>query len=574
MNYSDDIKRRLRLGEDSGWEFKQIEFSGDRPTSPKRDDLADEIAAFANAHGGVLLCGATDDGAVHGMSRAQIDALDALLVEISTDSIKPPARVQTHHREVDGKALLALEIPEGDAQHESPGGSYLRVGASKRLLTSDERLRLAQRRGQAPLVRFDEQPVPDTGIGTLDKSLWKPLLSAEGRADPATGLAKMGFLAEDEHGATRATVAGVLVCCSNPEEWLPNACIMATSYRGEDRSTGQLDARTIVGPLQQQIADALAFVVRTMRVGAHKDPSRTDLPQYSTAAIFEAVVNAVAHRDYSRRGSCIRLSMFDDRLEIQSPGLLPNGLAVDNLAHQQATRNRALASALSRLPTNGTMGRHERQYVMERRGDGVPIIQRETRQLAGHSPRFDLVGEDFRVTLPAAATEFSPARVALTILGDGHPVPEAEVLALFPNGTWQRATSGALGQATVGLHRVDLPMTLFVAAPGFAAHCEHQWVPNGDGQTIDLEPIDGGAVVFPEGSGQIPGLKGRLNPIRDHLDRTYLYGSNVAINQGRPQPVHFALGEELRLTDSLGRELLANIVEIVGRSSLVEYRKL
>lgn len=84
-----DIARRLRLGEDSYWEFKAIAFGGDRPISPKRDDLADEIAAFANAGGGVLLCGVTDDGSVHGMSRSQMDALEGMIVELCADSIKP-----------------------------------------------------------------------------------------------------------------------------------------------------------------------------------------------------------------------------------------------------------------------------------------------------------------------------------------------------------------------------------------------------------------------------------------------------------------------------------------------------
>ena len=91
MSYSDEeIMRRLRLGEDSAWEFKQVEFSGDRPTSPRREDWANEIAAFANASGGALLCGVSDDGDVQGMSRQQITNLDTLLVEICTDAIKPP----------------------------------------------------------------------------------------------------------------------------------------------------------------------------------------------------------------------------------------------------------------------------------------------------------------------------------------------------------------------------------------------------------------------------------------------------------------------------------------------------
>ena len=83
MRYTDEeILRRLGLGEDSGWEFKQVEFSGDQPTSPRRDDWAEESGAFANGRGGVLLCGVSDDGDVQGMSRRQIANLDALLVEV------------------------------------------------------------------------------------------------------------------------------------------------------------------------------------------------------------------------------------------------------------------------------------------------------------------------------------------------------------------------------------------------------------------------------------------------------------------------------------------------------------
>ena len=81
MTYSDEeIRRRLRLGEDSRWEFKRIDFSGDLPVAPHRDSLADELAAFANGHGGVMLCGVSDDGEVQGMTRAQLDAVEQLVV--------------------------------------------------------------------------------------------------------------------------------------------------------------------------------------------------------------------------------------------------------------------------------------------------------------------------------------------------------------------------------------------------------------------------------------------------------------------------------------------------------------
>ena len=90
---------------------------------------------------------------------------------------------------------------------------------------------------------------------------------------------------------------------------------------------------------------------------------------------------------------------------------------------------------------------------------------------------------------------------------------------------------------------------------------------------IELETLsDGGSVIFPEASGSIPGLMGRLNPIRDTHGRTYLYASNIAIDEGSRQPVHFVPGEEMRLTDAQGQEKRIRVVDVVGRSALIEYR--
>ena len=575
MTYSEgEIRRQLSLGEDSHWEFKQIEFVGSRPRSPRRDDLADEIAAFANAGGGVLLCGITDTGEVQDMSREQIIELDSVLVEVSSDAIKPAVRIRTHHGQLDGKRLLLVEVPEGESLHDSPSGSYVRVGGTKRKITSDERLRLAQRRGQARFRSFDEQTLPDTGFGTLDESLWKPLLTAEGAANPESALGKLALLVPDEAGIPRSTVAGVLLCTRNPEQWLPNACITATHYRGKDRASGQIDAQEITGPLNRQIADAVAFAIRNMHVAARKEPARVDLPQYSDKALFEAVVNAVAHRDYSMRASKIRLSMFEDRLEIQSPGSLPNNLTIDSMATRQATRNEALTSVLGRMSVGGVQGSEDRQYFMERRGDGVPIIRRETKALSGKLPEYRLINaSEVCLIIPAAAQEQSPAHAVITVRSVGQPLPGADLLTLFPNKTWKRATTDEAGEAPVDLHTTHLPMTVFAAAPGYAAHLEREWIPSRGALTIEVKALqEGGSVIFSEATGCLPGLKGRLNPIRDTHDRTYLYASNTAINEGEQQPVHFIPGEDLRLTDAEGTELLVRIVDIVGRSALVEYR--
>ena len=576
MNFSDeDIRRQIYLGEDSHWEFKEIEFAGNVPRSPRRNDLADELAAFANTDGGVILCGVTDSGAVQGMSREQMDALERLLVEVCTDMITSPIRPIVLRRETDkGLPFLLVEVPQGHSQHDSPGGSYHRVGSSKRPMTSDERLRLAQQHGQARFLWFDKQPVEETGFGSLDESLWKPLLSTVGAADPESALERLGLLTDDTNGIIRATVAGVLLCCHSPEDCLPNACITATCYRGVDRSSGQIDSQTITGPLNRQITEAVAFAVRNMRVGAYKNPARTDLPQYSEAALFEAIVNAVVHRDYSIRGSRIRLSMFVDRLEIDSPGGLPNNLTIDSMDVRQSTRNEALASIFGRIPVGEIRGSGDRQFFMERRGDGVPIILRETEALSGKSPEYQLIEDsDLVLTIPAAPTEAIPATTLITCRHRGVPVPGVELLALFPNKTWKSATTDENGEARINLHSTHLPMTVFAAATGYAGHLEPDWVPVRGALAIEMQSLsEGGAVIFPEANGYLPGLSGRLNPKRDDHDRIYLYASNIAINEGKQQPVHFMLGEDLHLTDAAGSEMTVRIVEIVGKAALVEYR--
>ena len=162
MISDEHVRRQLRLGEDGRWEFKQIRFRGNKPVSPSRNDLADEIGAFANASGGILLCGVTDFGEIQGMSREKLVALDKLLVEVCTDSIDPPLRIQVHHKELDGLAFIMAEIPKGEALHSRDGQAFIRVGGRKSKLGGDEKLRLAQNRAQNRYLWFDKQTVSET----------------------------------------------------------------------------------------------------------------------------------------------------------------------------------------------------------------------------------------------------------------------------------------------------------------------------------------------------------------------------------------------------------------------------
>lgn len=573
MVRDEDIQQRLKLGEDNKWEFKRVEFSGRHLLSPSRSDLAVEMIAFANADGGRLLMGVTEDGILQDVTREQMDVLDKLVVEVGTAAIKPNLYINVYRRKLFGKAFVLVEVPKGDSLYECGGRSWIRVGASKRRLTGDEPMRLAQRRAQGRHLSFDGKPVAKTGFNTLDPALWRLMLSAEDAIEPEVALAKLALLTSDESGVQCAAVAGVLLCTRHPEQWLPNAAISATRYRGTDRTTGEVDSQEITGPLQQQIADALTFTRRNMQVAARKTPARIDMPQYSEKAIFEAVVNAVVHRDYSIRGSRIRLSIFSDGLEIQSPGALPSSLTLESMTLRQATRNEIIASVMGRMGVGDFRGSADRRYFMERRGDGLPTIIRETRELSGRVPEYRLIDDaEVLLRIPAAPQESVSSRVVVTVRTDGQPLPEANVLVLFPNRAWKQAVSDENGEATLDLYTTELPVTVFGAALGYSAGLVREWLPATGPLALDLTPMPrGGSVIFAEATGHLPGLKGRLNPIRDALDRTYLYASDLSIDRGRLQPVQFIPGETLQLTDSDGIECHVRIVEIVGRSALLEH---
>ena len=441
-------------------------------------------------------------------------------------------------------------------------------------MNSGRAVHRAHQRGQAEPRWFDQQPVPNTGFGTLTKRLWRMHIRADDANDPETALKRQALLAPDENGAMRATVAGILLCTEHPEKHLPNARITAARHRGANCESDLLDAQEITGPVDRQIAAAMDFVIRNMSVAARKTPARVDLPQYSKRAVLEALVNAAVYRDYSIRDDGIRLSMYSNRLEIQSPGSLPGSLTVRNMDVQQAERNTALAAALGRMPARDIPGAGERTHLMERRGDGVRTIRNETRKLCGGPPIFDLIdGADLWVMIPSAPQKQRPVQAAITVRSGDVELEGVDVLALFPDHTWQRATTDAQGQACLDLHSDRLAMTVFAAAPGHAACIKRGWIPaERRSLVLDMNPLPGGgAVIFPEAAGILPGLKGRLNPIQDSFDRAYLCASNLTINQGRAQPVHFLPGEELRLTAANGNERWARFIATEGHSTLVEY---
>ena len=213
--------------------------------------------------------------------------------------------------------------------------------------------------------------------------------------------------------------------------------------------------------------------------------------------------------------------------------------------------------------------------------------KRVLRHLAGQSRPCHMAvvygGDEFQQRFAGKIVPWNMLRMAslpdtpgsVRVTARGQPVAGVEVLALFPNGTWNAARTSEVGEATLNLHSVHLPMTIYAAGPGFAAFLHRGWLPAESALHIEMQPIsNGGSVIFKEGTGYIPGLAGRLNPKRDALGRTWLYAGNVAIDGGLNQPVAFEFGQELQLTDAGGSSMLANILLIVGRSALIQYRRI
>ncbi len=243
------------------------------------------------------------------------------------------------------------------------------------------------------MIRFEEQPVPQSNMDDLSKDLWGKY-TARYEEPSELVLLKRNLLSKEESGNVRASVAGVLFCCEHPERFLPNAFVEAVRYRGiRQDSNYQIDAQKICGPLDQQIKQVMAFLKRNQTMMVTKEPHRIEKPQFSERAVFEAVVNALAHRDYSIFGSKIRFFMFDDRLEIYSPGALPNTVTIDSMALRQATRNELITSLLAEIPVAETIGDIGRGFYMEKRGNGVPIILNESEQLCGKKPIYRLIDD-------------------------------------------------------------------------------------------------------------------------------------------------------------------------------------
>ena len=247
-------------------------------------------------------------------------------------------------------------------------------------------------------------------------------------------------------------------------------------------------------------------------------------------------------------------------------------MTTDDLRTSQFTRNELLASRLGQCPVGDMPGTGGQRYFIERRGEGIAVIEDETFSLAGEKPVFELIGErELKLVVPAASPPLPDgiaARIVVRNDESGGPLPGVHVVMIYPNKTYREARTDVFGHADFVLH-ARLPMTVLCAAPGFMARAASGQVPGGQPLELGMQPAPGaGSLIIANRTGHLLGIQGRLNSILDSLDRTYLYADNVAINDGMQQPVQFRLNEPVRLTDSLGSSATLWFREMVGSSRL------
>ena len=376
---------RIAGGEDSRTEFKR--------DISQRSDFAGEMIAFANTDGGVILIGAEDDGTVVGVDDPK--TLEEAIQNIARHNCNPPLNPIVERVDSEHGVVLAVTVPRRvGAPHENNSGQcYVRIGSTQRLCTPQERARLLELAG---MYHNDETPVPGAGIEQLDRDafaryyyrVYEHLL---GKADVPLEpmLLNMRFLAPDLEGELRLSLAGLLLFGKMPQDYVHFARISAVRWKGVEAGEKILDRKEIDGRLPEQIDRAEKFGLRNTRLATTIDGMRQqDTYEYPRPALREAIVNAVAHRDYTLQGAQILLYIFDDRLEVRSPGTLPNGVTLANIrTHYSKARNETIARVLLNMGYVNTLG------------SGIPRIIRLMREHSGREPDLELHDHQFLVRL-------------------------------------------------------------------------------------------------------------------------------------------------------------------------------
>ena len=392
--------------------------------------LADAFVGFANADGGIVVVGLSD-GHVEGtdkLGRARNDLLQA-----SVNFCVPPVREA--HRLVpcmteDGRPdhLLVFEVrpSEGVVHANAKDDVFLRVGDENRRLTFAQRQELTFDRGPGS---YEARPVTDTTVAALEAGLLDSYVDMVGASDRERLLQARGLLADDG----TPNVAGWLLFAPHPQARLPEALVRILRYRGTERGAGAhqqlLSDKRCEGPIPHLLMAARARVreVQPMRRALGRGGRFEDVALVPEDAWLEGLVNAVVHRSYSLAGDHIRVEVFDDRIEISSPGRFPGIVDLaDPLSAPRFARNPRIARVCADLDFGQELG------------EGIRRIYEEMRLAGLQDPVYTQTAASVRLLLSGELTDreldaqMAPdARVVTVALRDAGRLSTGEVAQLL-----------------------------------------------------------------------------------------------------------------------------------------------
>ena len=347
-----ELQVEVALGEDSRRQFKA--------NTTNTDSLAAEMAAFANSEGGVIYLGVADDGTLPGLDRQDVARLNQMIGNAASQHVRSPLSVRTENVGLgQDRIVIAVSVPKGQDKpyFDRNGVIWLQSGADKRRVNSKEELsRLFQSAGQ---FHADELPTK-AGLDKLDRLRFRDFLRDTYQVSFPVEAAALLLLLQNMNLATEAgmlNLAGVLLFAERPEWIQPQFILKAIHFPGTTiHPTTYLDSEDFAGPLPRIFESAMSFITRNLRkVQAGKGVNAPGSQEISPAVFEELLVNALVHRDYLVSAP-IRLFLFSDRIEIISPGHLPNNLTVAKIRSGNSNiRNPILVSYAAKglLPYRG-----------------------------------------------------------------------------------------------------------------------------------------------------------------------------------------------------------------------------
>lgn len=339
------LHKLIQRGEDSTLEFKQ--------QVPHKDSLTEELAALANYRGGQLLVGVSDDGALVGISSEETQNLHKMLDQLVQNNLRPPILHHAVNVSIgEDRLVVCIEVPlsENKPHFTHKGVIPIRTGTSRKNVGSREEFRRLFQ--DSALVHADETVIPSASSDDIDIKVLTALLTKKYGSETEA----LDVLAEkplpyllDSLGLGRngkPNIAGLLLSGKEPQLRVPAFLIRAIAWVGNDpEGSAYRDSENIHGTLPEMYKDAMAFLNRNLikpQTGqSFNSEGRWPVPKQ---VFEELLVNALLHRDYFLNDT-IKLFMFDDRIEIISPGVLPNNLTIDKIRLGNSNmRNPVLAS--------------------------------------------------------------------------------------------------------------------------------------------------------------------------------------------------------------------------------------